>query len=51
MGKITQAQRRKGYYKIYEQIYENPFIFIIDEYSHALLLDQFYCILEHEPIW
>ncbi len=24
MGKITQAQRRKEYYKIYEQIYEDP---------------------------
>ena len=24
MGKITQTQRRKGHYQIYEQIYESP---------------------------
>jgi len=24
MGKISRAQRRKEYYKIYEQIYESP---------------------------
>jgi len=30
MGKITQAQRRKEYYKIYEQIYEDPVQSIFD---------------------
>jgi len=30
MGKITQAQRREKYYKIYEQIYESPIQSISD---------------------
>ena len=30
MGKISRAQRRKGYFKIYEQIYESPIQSITD---------------------
>jgi len=30
MGRITQAKKLKSYYKIYEQIYKDPLIYIAD---------------------
>ncbi len=30
MGRKSQAQRRKGYYKIYEQIYKDPFMLVYE---------------------